>query len=192
MGCCQSCSGFAIQTVLSLLSHFYTWLKRQMKSFKIAFWRLSRVCGSVCGGVDIRSTRKESHRDSRIRSEMHSAKGNGTSLQSSTANCRLQREQHFKTNSILGMPLPTQERPTHPSHPYHYQRLKGHHDHCSCRHSQTRLCNMPLHMPLHRAFYCKTIMAELSLSILPVCLLQRQRRLITKELELSKLLFTIQ
>lgn len=111
MGCCQSCSGFAIQTVLSLLCHFYTWLKRQMKSFKIAFWRPSRVCGSVCGGVDTRSTRKESHTDSRIRSEMHSAKGNGTSLQSATANCRLQKEQHFKTNSILGMPLPTQDLP---------------------------------------------------------------------------------
>lgn len=52
-------------------------------------------------------------------------KGNGTSLQAATANCRLQREQNFKTNSILGMPLTAQERPTHPSHLYHYQRLEG-------------------------------------------------------------------
>lgn len=48
------------------------------------------------------------------------------------------------------------------------------------------------YVTFHRAFYCKTIMAELPLLILPLCLLQRQRKLITMELELSKLLFTIQ
>lgn len=74
IGCCQSCSGFAIQTVLYLLNHFCTWLKRQIKSFKIAFWRLSRVCGSVWGVWTLGLTRKEPNRDPTILSEMHSLK----------------------------------------------------------------------------------------------------------------------
>lgn len=52
---------------------------------------------------------------------------------------------------------------------------------------------MELHMPLPRALYYTTIMAELPLFILPVCLLTKtsaERRLITKGLELSKLLCT--
>lgn len=130
-------------------------------------------------------TWKESNRDSIILSEMHATKGNGTSLQSATANCRLQKTQNFITNSILSMLLTTQERATHP---YHYQDLKAI---MIIAHSHTvKLGDVASHSPPQRG----TTMAKLPSLILPVYLLQRplDRRLITEELELSQLLCIIQ
>lgn len=123
-------------------------------------------------------TRKESSRDSRKLSEMHATKGNGTSLQSATANCRLQRKQNFITNSILSMLLTTQERATHP---YHYQDLKAT---VIIVHSDTvKLGDVASHSPPQRG----TTMAKVPLLILPLCLLQRflERRLIIRNLSLA-------
>lgn len=68
-----------------------------MKMFKIAFWRLYQ--GGA--GEEIRTKKQRiQHRLQSInRNEL--AEDKGTSLQSPTASCRLQREQNFNTNSIL-------------------------------------------------------------------------------------------
>lgn len=77
------------------------------------------------GGVDIRTNKERTQQRpyNTIRNAL--TESNGTSLQSATTNCRLQREQNFNTNSILSMPLTTQGKATHLSHPTATRDLKA-------------------------------------------------------------------